>query len=166
MTGVTYQHVRESNLIEGVDSRFADFVCLGAWEYLRLRDQLQLNDLLFVHELVVASEHPFDETVGDWAGEWRRSDIRVGDWVAPPWRQVRERVKTWLAELTHDLAYERLLTPRETHVRFEKIHPFVDGNGRTGRLLMWWHEDRLGLEPTLIYSITKWDEYYPWFHDV
>ena len=58
------------------------------------------------------------------------------------------------------------LEPKDMHVRFEKIHPFVDGNGRTGRMLMWLHEYWLGREPTLIRS-NEADRhyYYQWFRE-
>jgi Fic family protein len=40
-------------------------------------------------------------------------------------------------------------TPWVNHVGFETIHPFADGNGRTGRMLMWWQEVQAGQTPTL-----------------
>ena len=53
------------------------------------------------------------------------------------------------------------------HVRFERIHPFEDGNGRLGRLIMMKECLRHQIVPFIIddkqrgkyhYSITKWDE--------
>lgn len=38
----------------------------------------------------------------------------------------------------------------------------VDGNGRTGRMLMWWQEIQQGKEPTLI-TFNNRREYYDWF---
>lgn len=38
-------------------------------------------------------------------------------------------------------------TPYELHVRYEKLHPFMDGNGRSGRVWWAWYMRRLGLDP-------------------
>ena len=61
-----------------------------------------------------------------------------------------------------DMIQYRKKDPKEMHIRFEKIHPFADGNGRTGRMLMWWHEIKLEREPTLILNAEK-EKYYKWF---
>ena len=36
------------------------------------------------------------------------------------------------------------------HVRFERIHPFQDGNGRVGRLLLFWQCLQAGIVPFII----------------
>ncbi len=43
------------------------------------------------------------------------------------------------------------------HYRFEAIHPFADGNGRTGRALALWELYRRGFDTHHIFSV---DEYY------
>ena len=43
-----------------------------------------------------------------------------------------------------------MLVAAETHFRFESLHPFFDGNGRTGRLLMNWQLLRVGFPLTVI----------------
>ena len=43
------------------------------------------------------------------------------------------------------------------HIRFERIHPFNDGNGRTGRILMNYHLLKLGLAPVLITNVMAED---------
>ena len=43
-----------------------------------------------------------------------------------------------------------MLIAAETHYRFESLHPFFDGNGRTGRLLMNWQLLRARLPLTVI----------------
>jgi len=53
-----------------------------------------------------------------------------------PW-EVPLKVEQLLAECHSEM--QRLQTIERTallHLRFESIHPFIDGNGRTGRLLM------------------------------
>jgi hypothetical protein len=69
-------------------------------------------------------------------------DVRVGEYVAPaggPW------IEKELADL---LGWQRLrVDPYLLHVEFEKLHPFLDGNGRTGRAL-WAHSMiSLGRDP-------------------
>lgn len=38
-------------------------------------------------------------------------------------------------------------TPYDAHQRYEHLHPFLDGNGRSGRALWAWHMERDGLDP-------------------
>ena len=50
-----------------------------------------------------------------------------------------------------------MLSSAVLHYRFEAIHPFADGNGRTGRALALWELYRRGFDTHHIFSI---DEYY------
>lgn len=87
---------------------------------------------------ILMSEQP-RHTPGEWRDEpvWigTRSDTPVGaDFVAPS----HERVPDLIVDLTRfatrtDLA--PLIATALTHAQFETIHPFSDGNGRTGRAL-------------------------------
>jgi Fic family protein len=77
----------------------------------------------------------FEETKPDIAGRFRRYQVRVGPYLAPDWHKVEGLMK----QLTV-FANETKLNPVElaarAHYMFEKTHPFGDGNGRIGRLLI------------------------------
>lgn len=62
---------------------------------------------------------------------YRNCNVRVGSHVCPPHREVEGLVNGLWARMDE-------LTPDEFYVEFEKIHPFVDGNGRTGKILHNW----------------------------
>jgi len=51
----------------------------------------------------------------------------------------------------------------DLHLRFEEIHPFVDGNGRTGRALVWYLFRHAGIKPLIFTNWDKYATYYPCF---
>jgi Fic family protein len=77
-------------------------------------------------------------------GEFRRSQNWIGPpgctlsnaaYVPPPPDEMRDALRAWEAFL-HDTALPPLIQVALAHYQFEAIHPFLDGNGRVGRLLV------------------------------
>ena len=96
---------------------------------LKTKEKISDKLLLKWHEEI------FRETKPDIAGTFRNYQVSVGPYLAPDWQNVENLMKQLIAFIN-----ESNLNPVELAVRahyiFEKIHPFSDGNGRIGRLLM------------------------------
>ena len=92
------------------------------------------------------------------AGRYRTIRVRVGRYVPPPPEEVSglmfELLEWWNKEATH---LSPVLSSAIIHYRFECIHPFADGNGRTGRALALWELYRRGFDTHHIFSV---DEFY------
>jgi Fic family protein len=91
------------------------------------------------------------------AGRYRSIAVRVGRYVPPAPDDVSglmfELLEWWnrqSGEISPVLSFAVL------HYRFEAIHPFADGNGRTGRALALWELYRRGFDTHHIFSV---DEY-------
>ena len=76
-------------------------------------------------------------------GEIRRSQVWIGGtrpgnavFVPPPWDQVRNLLGALETYIHSDDDLPPLLRIAAAHVQFETIHPYLDGNGRIGRLLI------------------------------
>ncbi|MFZ0827966.1 MAG: Fic family protein [Verrucomicrobiia bacterium] len=92
------------------------------------------------------------------AGRYRTIAVRVGHYVPPPPGDVSglmfELLAWWNKESPK---MSPVLSSAIIHYRFESIHPFADGNGRTGRALALWELYRRGFDTHHIFSV---DEFY------
>ncbi len=82
-------------------------------------------------------------------GEYKRLANEVGgeETVSPD--DVHKRMKELLAEY-NSLKHPDFDNVLNFHVQFERIHPFQDGNGRVGRLLLFWQCLQTGIVPFII----------------
>ena len=92
------------------------------------------------------------------AGQYRAIRVRVGSYVAPPPERVQPMMSDLLAWWNKVAsALSPVLSSAILHHQFETIHPFADGNGRTGRMLSLWELYRRGFDNHHVFSI---DEFY------
>lgn len=97
-----------------------------AYESLDKFDYRNEEDLLLSHQILM-------ETLLDGAGEYRYCGVGVGSHIAPPPARVPVLMAdlfAWLNKTEDNF----LIVSCIFHFEFEFIHPFVDGNGRVGRL--------------------------------
>jgi hypothetical protein len=121
---------------------------------------LCLAELRHVHSLAMTpvwdvAPHPH-ATEAEAPGNFREHDIEAfpGGMKPIAWPFVPVEVDAWLNEVVELEARcenfpERLAA---LHCRFEEVHPFLDGNGRTGRLILNLVLVRLGYPPAIIYK--------------
>jgi Fic family protein len=92
------------------------------------------------------------------AGRYRSIAVRVGNYMPPAPTEVSglmfELLEWWNNKAD---GISPVLSSAILHYRFEAIHPFADGNGRTGRALALWELYRRGFDTHHIFSV---DEYY------
>ena len=101
----------------------------------------------------------FGETKVDIAGKYRDYLVRVGLYLAPDWQKIENLMNDLIEFIEKHKKMNSVELSARAHYRFEKIHPFGDGNGRIGRLLMnqiLWHSNY----PMLIIEYKKRKSYY------
>jgi Fic family protein len=92
------------------------------------------------------------------AGRYRTIRVKVGRYVPPAPEDVSGLMFELLAWWNKESAIlSPALSSAIVHYRFEAIHPFADGNGRTGRALALWELYRRGFDTHHIFSV---DEFY------
>lgn len=126
--GVTQEAVNVNDIVETVNHfRCIDLVIEHA------TDELSID---FIKELHKVLKTGTSDNRKDWfaVGDYKRLPNEFGGEETCPPEQVAERMEEMLADyLNSKRQFEDIL---DLHVRFERIHPFQDGNGRVGRLIM------------------------------
>lgn len=126
--GVTKEAVNVNDIVETVNHfRCIDLIIEHA------TDELSID---FIKELHKVLKTGTSDSRKNWfaVGDYKRLPNEVGGEETCPPEQVAERMEEMLADyLNSKRQFEDIL---DLHVRFERIHPFQDGNGRVGRLIM------------------------------
>jgi Fic family protein len=128
----------------------------GVWSDGQL---VTLTEVRHVHQTAMGpawdvAPHP-SATEREAPGSFREHDIRPfpGGMTPPSWTEVPAAMTNWVRALARvakaDEAIEALAS---SHAEFERIHPFLDGNGCTGRLVLNLALVRLGYAPAIIYK--------------
>jgi len=130
----------------------------GSWSG---QEPITLTELRHVHALALGpvwdvAPHP-DADERETPGAFRRHDIQPfpGGMQPPPWPEVPMLADDWLRQAHALPRADALQFPEalaQVHARFEQVHPFLDGNGRTGRLVLNLLLVRLGYPPAIIYK--------------
>ncbi len=120
-------------------------------------EALTLERILLLHQMLIGG---IDDTI---AGRFRKTGeyVRVGDYIAPAPEHVARMVEAALAaygvgsaHFVEDIA--------RFHLDFESTHPFCDGNGRIGRVIINWHLRHIGF-PRIIIRDKEKKAYYQAF---
>lgn len=132
-------------------------------EYIRGKRDIGLNKetMLLLHKMLIGA---IDDKI---AGRFRGPNefVRVGTHITPAPEHIEQLLDNVLAdyESSHDQYFLDRIS--RFHLEFERIHPFVDGNGRIGRVLINMQLMLHGYPSVIIRNKGKRDYYYPAFKD-
>lgn len=93
--------------------------------------ELTLDTILLLHKMLISNIRD------DIAGRFRNEDewVRVGNYIAPNPTEVLGLLKEMFVQYQTNDTDNIIRRIAKLHLTFEHIHPFVDGNGRIGRVL-------------------------------
>lgn len=146
--------MRESNWIEGEREGFYVPTRIEPW----IAGKLHPNDLRVMHLMYDKARQDIDPCEDDllrihlmlaevrpdlrlqWKGEYRQCPVFIGTHEGLDWKKIKKAMALYFLEWDE-------MDPWTAHARYEKIHPFEDLNGRTGRILWAWSMIRKGHNP-------------------
>ena len=132
-------------------------------EYMEKRaieQPLSQEVMLFLHKMLITNIR--DEI----AGRFRKSDewVRVGSYIAANPNEIDALITSALVEYAKNSRTHIVKRIAQFHLSFEHVHPFVDGNGRMGRVMNNYLLIREGFVPIVILFGTR-DKYYDAFKE-
>jgi Fic family protein len=122
--------------------------------------ELTLDVMLSLHKMLISNIRD------DIAGRFRTDNeyVRVGSHIAPAPQEVLERLEKLLTEYNANSRESIVKRIAQLHLAFEYTHPFIDGNGRIGRVLNNYLLIREGFVPMNIKFIDR-KKYYEAFKE-
>ena len=122
--------------------------------------ELSLEIILFLHKMLISNIQD------DIAGRFRNAEeyVKVGHHIAPSPNKILDLLKEMLVIYKSNDLDNIIKRISKLHLTFENIHPFVDGNGRIGRVINNYALIREGYVPINIKFIDR-KEYYSAFRE-
>jgi cell filamentation protein len=163
------EFLRHSNWIEGEYSQVALEDARDAWKVAirNLKANISVKIILEIHYELMKNIRP------DIAGKLRGCNVWIGGQLklftskTALKKELHGICKSMnLPKLSNDKGNPDELMDtfsKGVHISFEEIHPFEDGNGRTGRILYNLHRLKLGLPIHVIHQGDEQLKYYDWF---
>ena len=141
--GITTESTRIDDIMETVNHfRCIDYIIDHA------TDKITESHLKQLHLMLKANN---SDSRKSWfaVGDYKRLPNEVGGKETVQPEEVHKHIKALLSDYNaiKEVQFDDILN---FHVQFERIHPFQDGNGRVGRLLMFWQCLHSGHVPFII----------------
>lgn len=170
------EFLKESNAIEGVYDDDSLEQAILAWEYLKTKDKLTHQVVCKTHKILMLNHDLYPNE----KGYYRRRPVYIAGHEAMRPGQIEDAMGGWLYKVNSNVArYSKDFVAhafdnrggqmtrgefaKSHHIEYEKIHPFIDGNGRTGRMFMNWERIKVGLDILVIHEGEEQMAYYQWF---
>lgn len=143
--------IHHSNGIEGIVTSKASILSALCTENAHVHPYIKnhIDSIMWIfnnfhkvptNESICALHRMLLFNVDRFAGRFRNIPVRVGDHLPPSSEKVPSHLRIWF-QLWGKKPYKSWSHKKAAlfrHYEFEWIHPFTDGNGRVGRLLMFW----------------------------
>jgi Fic family protein len=135
----TLSEVFSHSVIESKSSKETQLV-VNYSKALDVSMQMLLDDKLPLVSRIILKAHQVLMSSGEgeksMPGNFRQQSVRVGDLVPPIATEVPRLISELEKYINEPSDIPSLIQAGLVHVQFETIHPFLDGNGRIGRLLI------------------------------
>ena len=162
MNNDVLEFLKESNHIEEEYRKWALDDAIEAWNYAESKTELSHGLIREIHFLLIREISPYI------AGMYRTHNTQIDGMDCTEQWKIHYLLSAWI-ERANATQFETMDTETKwskikyMHIEFEKIHPFADGNGRVGRILMNWQRKLAGLPILIIHEGDEQHEYYEWF---
>ena len=169
---ITYNDTREIFENDGVTAYTGDLRTLFEIRNAKLANELfltsfgekrRMEETLVKEFQKLLTMNTYDARswqLGERPGEYKKHDYVTGrEEIGAAPEDVQEEMAELMDELQDLMQEDALTAAAYFHVKFENIHPFADGNGRTGRLAMNYLLVMLGHPPIVVHEEDR-KEYY------
>lgn len=159
------EFLRESNAIERVYDEDSLQQAMYAWEYISAQEEITPHDILRTHKILMLNQ----KLMPDEKGYFRHCKVYIGGREGMEYKKISKAILHWCHDMNINSIHrdnteqDKEEISKKLHVEYETIHPFVDGNGRTGRIFMNWWRIKNGLPILVIHEGKEQMEYYKWF---
>ena len=116
---------------------------------------LTIDMILLLHKMLITNIRD------DVAGRFRKGNemVRVGDHIGLPPEYIGARIQEILISYNSEIKTPFIHRIAQLHTEFESVHPFIDGNGRIGRVINNYLLIREGFPPIIVRNKEK-ESYY------